>query len=575
MSADPLDKQLVEAVLSRPRRAKADLEEAKLAGLRPSRPKAGVAVAGDDDDDDDDDLDLGPEAAEDGADVGIVVVADDGAADPTAKLPSDAPAKLDPKEVEEPSAEELEAISADMIGIDDPVRMYLKEIGKVALLTAEEEVVLAKAIELGEQLVEAPWKGIVSLHEWTLHDTERKTRTTKTQHRLPFGEEAHDLVRRAISDPGAADLLAPSPDFHLVKAGRDAQSDGTKERLKEAKKLVHTYNEAPSAETFLPLLDWAFLAVHNGDLDSRDNIGLRAIWDWTREDVAFPALERWIIAGNDADMLKRMGFDPEVPLNTKLRDRKGTIVVIGRDAREQLTSANLRLVVSIAKKYIGRGMSFLDLIQEGNIGLIRAVEKFDYEKGFKFSTYATWWIRQAITRAIADQARTIRIPVHMVETINRLIRVSRGLLQELGREPTVEEIAEAMSKGQEVQVTPEKVREIIKVSQEPVSLETPIGEEEDSHLGDFIEDRGALAPAEAASHQLLKEQVEAVLDSLTGRERRVLQLRFGLEDGRARTLEEVGKEFNVTRERIRQIEAKALRKLRHPSRSRKLKDYLE
>jgi RNA polymerase primary sigma factor len=575
MSADPLDKQLVEAVLSRPRRAKADLEEAKLAGLRPSRPKAGVAVAGDDDDDDDDDLDLGPEVAEDGADVGIVVVADDGTADPTAKLPSDAPAKLDPKEVEEPSAEELEAISADMIGIDDPVRMYLKEIGKVALLTAEEEVVLAKAIELGEQLVEAPWKGIVSLHEWTLHDTERKTRTTKSQHRLPFGEEAHDLVQRAISDPGAADLLAPSPDFHLVKAGRDAQSDGTKERLKEAKKLVHTYNEAPSAETFLPLLDWAFLAVHNGDLDSRDNIGLRAIWDWTREDVAFPALERWIIAGNDADMLKRMGFDPEVPLNTKLRDRKGTIVVIGRDAREQLTSANLRLVVSIAKKYIGRGMSFLDLIQEGNIGLIRAVEKFDYEKGFKFSTYATWWIRQAITRAIADQARTIRIPVHMVETINRLIRVSRGLLQELGREPTVEEIAEAMSKGQEVQVTPEKVREIIKVSQEPVSLETPIGEEEDSHLGDFIEDRGALAPAEAASHQLLKEQVEAVLDSLTGRERRVLQLRFGLEDGRARTLEEVGKEFNVTRERIRQIEAKALRKLRHPSRSRKLKDYLE
>jgi RNA polymerase primary sigma factor len=574
MSADPLDKQLVEAVLSRPRRAKADLEEAKMAGLRPSRPKAGVAVAGDDDDDDEE-LDLSAEGAEDGADVGIVVVADDGAADPAAKLPADAPAKLDPKEVEEPSAEELEAISADMIGIDDPVRMYLKEIGKVALLTAEEEVVLAKAIELGEQMVEAPWKGIVSLHEWTLHDTERKTRTTKTQHRLPFGEEAHDLVARAMADKGSMDLLAPSPDFHLVKAGRDAQSDGTKERLKEAKKLVHTYNEGPSPETFLPLLDWAFLAVHNGDLDSRDNIGLRAIWDWTRDDVAFPALERWILAGNDADLLKRMGYDPEVPLNTKLRDRKGTIVVIGRDAREQLTSANLRLVVSIAKKYIGRGMSFLDLIQEGNIGLIRAVEKFDYEKGFKFSTYATWWIRQAITRAIADQARTIRIPVHMVETINRLIRVSRGLLQELGREPTVEEIAEAMSKGQEVQVTPEKVREIIKVSQEPVSLETPIGEEEDSHLGDFIEDRGALAPAEAASHQLLKEQVEAVLDSLTGRERRVLQLRFGLEDGRARTLEEVGKEFNVTRERIRQIEAKALRKLRHPSRSRKLKDYLE
>jgi RNA polymerase primary sigma factor len=581
MPADPLDKQLVEAVLSRPRRAKADLEEAKLAGLRPSR--AGAAVADPDDDDDDDtDLDLGPEAAAaagagtttDETEV-IVEVTDDGGADPAAKLPVDAPAKLDAKELEEPSAEDLEAISADMIGIDDPVRMYLKEIGKVALLTAEEEVVLAKAIELGEQMVDEPWKGIASLHEWTLHDTERKTRTTKPQHRLPFGDEAHAMVRAAISDRGAKSLLVASPDFHLVKAGKDAQSDGTKDLLREAKKLVAAYNETPKPDQFITLLDWAFLAVHNGDLDSRDNVGLRAIWDWTREGVAFPALEKWITNGHDAELLKRMGYDPEVPSNTKLRDRKGEIVAIGRDAREQLTSANLRLVVSIAKKYIGRGMSFLDLIQEGNIGLIRAVEKFDYEKGFKFSTYATWWIRQAITRAIADQARTIRIPVHMVETINRLIRVSRGLLQELGREPTVEEIAEAMSKGQEVQVTPEKVREIIKVSQEPVSLETPIGEEEDSHLGDFIEDRGALAPAEAASHQLLKEQVEAVLDSLTGRERRVLQLRFGLEDGRARTLEEVGKEFNVTRERIRQIEAKALRKLRHPSRSRKLKDYLE
>jgi RNA polymerase primary sigma factor len=576
MPADPLDKQLVEAVLSRPRRAKADIEEAKLAGLRPRKAPVAVAEPDDDDEDDDEDLDLGPVApGDDDGEVSVEVVSEDGVADPAARLPTEGPTKLDPKEVEEPTAEDLEAISADMIGIDDPVRMYLKEIGKVALLTAEEEVVLAKAIELGEQMVEEPWKAVASLHEWTLHDTERKTRTAKPQHRLPFGDEMHAMVRAGIAARTTRSLMTQTPDFHLIKAGRDAQSEGTKELLKEGKKLVATYNAGPKTDTFLPLLDWAFFAVHNGDLDSRDNPGLRAIWDWTREAVAWPALERYILAGNDAELLKRMGYDPEVPLETKLRDRKGVVVEIGRDAREQLTSANLRLVVSIAKKYIGRGMSFLDLIQEGNIGLIRAVEKFDYEKGFKFSTYATWWIRQAITRAIADQARTIRIPVHMVETINRLIRVSRGLLQELGREPTVEEIAEAMSKGQEVQVTPEKVREIIKVSQEPVSLETPIGEEEDSHLGDFIEDRGALAPAEAASHQLLKEQVEAVLDSLTGRERRVLQLRFGLEDGRARTLEEVGKEFNVTRERIRQIEAKALRKLRHPSRSRKLKDYLE
>jgi RNA polymerase primary sigma factor len=477
-------------------------------------------------------------------------------------------------EPEAAEGDEVEPVSDDL-DTEDPVRMYLREIARVPLLTAEEEVVLAKAIELGEQIAAEPWKAIVSLHEWTLHETEKKTRDAKPHYRLPFADEAHAMVRAATRAKAAADLLVTAPSFGLTKAISEAPSDKVKTLLTETRKLRSIYNERLNAESFIGLLDHAFLATHNGDLEARDNATLRAVYDWTRDEVAFPALQRWIESGHDAELLVRMGYDPAVPVATKLRDRSGELIRIGQQARDHLTSANLRLVVSIAKKYMNRGMNILDLVQEGNAGLIRAVEKFEYERGFKFSTYATWWIRQAVTRAIADQARTIRIPVHMVESMNRMVRVTRDLLAQLGRQPTVEEVAEAMSVGQEITVTPEKVQEMIKIRREPVSLETPIGEEEDARLGDFIEDTDAIAPLEAATNQLLKEQLDAVMDSLTGRERRVLELRFGLADGRARTLEEVGRDFGITRERIRQIEAHALRKLRHPSRSRKLRAYME
>ena len=381
----------------------------------------------------------------------------------------------------------------DSVSLDDPVRMYLKEIGRVSLLTANDEVELAQAIEAKP-----------------LHDAMK----------------ALNVVEEVDGRQRSVDELLPEVVERLGTVKRKGQQ-------------LHI------AQELLGLVDLGKLpSLTDAANAERKRLSTNGA---ARPRVRAEALEQYRIA------------------RYRLTERYERAY----EAKQRLTEANLRLVVSIAKKYIGRGMSFLDLIQEGNMGLIRAVEKFDYHKGYKFSTYATWWIRQAITRAIADQARTIRIPVHMVETINKLVRVSRRLLQELGREPSDDEI------GEEMGITPEKVREIVKVSQDPVSLETPIGEEEDSHLGDFVEDREAVSPSDAASLTMLHSEVEDVLDTLTPRERRVLQLRFGLIDGHQRTLEEVGKRFGVTRERIRQIEAKALRKLRPPSRSKKLRDYLE
>ena len=487
------------------------------------------------------------------------------------------------------AAEAVVETVTESTGIDDPVRMYLKEIGRVGLLTAEEEVVLAKMIELGEQMADEPWKAVYNLHQWTYHETELKTRKKKEWYRFDpvLAEKAHATFREAIAFYVKKQKLGECKITGFDKAARDAATmpggDTLQKNLLVAKSLVKVFNDPSKRSTAAKtqeLVDFAFQAVSSGDLNSRDNPVLSKLFVWSRDEIAWPASEAYVQSGKyvgaaGEDWLRAGGWDPENPALGKLRGREGAVVQLGWRGREELTKANLRLVVSIAKKYIGRGMSFLDLIQEGNIGLIRAVEKFEYIKGFKFSTYATWWIRQAITRAIADQARTIRIPVHMYEQLNRLTRIQRQLFQELGREATDEEIATELTKVTETEVTAERVREMRKVSQEPVSLETPIGEEEDSHLGDFIEDKAAKKPDEAANSQLLSEQIVATLESLSAREQRVLKLRFGLEDGRQRTLEEVGAEFNVTRERIRQIEAKALRKLRHPSRSRKLRDYLE
>ena len=437
------------------------------------------------------------------------------------------------------------------ISIDDPVRMYLKEIGRVPLLVGEDEIKLAKRMDKGRQ-AERLLRGKTITLDAPVFSGADDTATLLEKVNGFMEGEWHMTDMRSI--------------YKVLEMIKERQEAGNPYKIEDYEDLIFEFTKDERLHLQRLMLENKCSIPDCERLEIQRPTSDKDIHNLYQVKSLLEEIKARLSDGREKDTeLAEAYLDSEENFETLLK----AVRQQGNEAKKCLSEANLRLVVSIAKRYVGRGMLFLDLIQEGNLGLIKAVEKFDYNKGFKFSTYATWWIRQAITRAIADQARTIRIPVHMVETINKLIRVSRQLLQELGREPLPEEIAKEMD------TSVERVREIMKIAQEPVSLETPIGEEEDSHLGDFIEDHDAPAPADAASFTLLREQLDEVLETLTIREKRVLELRFGLEDGRSRTLEEVGQHFGVTRERIRQIEAKALRKLRHPSRSKKLKDFLE